>query len=1439
MTYEVDYIINVVNPSGVQAMKDMAAAVNLLGPGVKTLDRLNKRITALNKTLNNRKWKMTFDTSQPEAKLTALENRVAALRRSLATVGGGAGGRGLAARTSSSSSRQFFKNGGNMYARGPMPDAKMLGNGMKWAKSVIPIQALSNSELEMYNRLLQKQKQQQRLYRKQLQQKFNKTWGAGQRASFKEMDHAWRKYYMSDPAFKDGKNLPTAERKLYRTTNQLSKTQSQLYRLTNGYVATNATLGTPVNMGKSGRGSGGVPRYRATPNNLGYKLLGPTPFTSNGGMAVDMLKGMGVAYGIAGIGQFFSNIVNDSAEYDNTMQTVENILKSHDKRNNFSNRFTQMSNTIRQVGIQTKFKVTEVADAAKFLAMAGLSVEDINSAIKPISNIALVGDTELGETADLVTNIMTAYNMQSHQMRKASDIMTNTFTMTNTTLPEIAEAYKYSASLLSAGGIGFEEATAAVGVLGDAGIKGSQAGTTMRTILNNIINPRGKYRKQAWEDTGIQKFDKNGQVRSLAEIFTELAAQDLPVDQYYRLFDKTAAQGAVALASHVEKWNEVVEENFMSQSMAEKLADKKKNTIKGLWAQLTSSVTDDGVTAFKGIEGDIKNILRNITNWLQQTHTQELMSGLFDSFKDFVDIILDVTKYFYKFYSMFGFAIKWLIQFQLYMWPVIKTVTTLKTAFMGLMAVTRLASGIRTLSAAFLGLKAVVGGKAAWLTLLADLGGHLMSGGTKPLLPWTSGNVIAGPDNVSYTTSSANGSQMYYTQGGKPLVNPANASTKPPRKGFRFSKFGRGATAAGLTMAGAGLGYAIGNAVNEEHGGLWGTIVGTAAGAGLSAWSLSGFAGAAALLTNPVGWGIAAGAALAAVGVYCYDIISSIDKANKATREWKESLDNLHVFDIDLTKDDGLLIANMRAFNNELLTEQERVGQSIELFNHYWAAKLGPNSIKDEGPVAGMPGGKDLDNLLKIADWNTGKYSAMEERFQAMGGIIKRKPMRRYNKDWILGGEIFASSDFDALNEEEAVRVALAAFGASSMVPIEQAERDILEAVLSTPNSAYIPDRLNNIRKIYLPETSDEYNTDLDADYIRENWQMSDYLQSKWVQLTFKEQIEKAIARFQPFINAKAKFDAGNPLGGEAMQDVLKPMLGLLFDRKFFGMVGSPMWYGRIKDLQTNYALYKDKDGNPLTQEAAEHYVSETFNELVKLYNKLPDKYKPMLSGFLDRSIWSGALSPNESLMSGGYFPGSKIGAKAKDSRGVEYTWSQLKAPYAIGAYGWIDENGRQYLPDAVNGNLDLLSPNGNPFSGSDQYLSQITFASKFASKYPVTNTPLFTPLNKPLAWNPLNTSAPSDNPFLAYTPNSAYQASSATPNVDQSGYRPINVYTDKPVAHGNQFLATNVVGVQNFNTYLQGPTSEELLDKVNAEMPTMVYNSLQQAVNTGIGRSI
>lgn len=492
----------------------------------------------------------------------------------------------------------------------------------------------------------------------------------------------------------------------------------------------------------SGTTSAATRRYATSvmrhPTNLGYKLWGPTPLPNNGGMAIDMLKGMGIAYGLAGAGMLVSDVVNQAAEYDNAMKTVENILKSHDSAENFAGRFAQMTQVVRNVGMKTKFKVTEVADAAKFLAMAGFSVDAIQQAISPIADIALVGDTELGKTADLVTNIMTAYNIAPNKMRNAADIMTNTFTMSNTTLTEIAEAYKYAASLLSAGNVSFEEATAAIGVLGDAGIKGSQAGTTMRTIMANIANPTKK-QQAGWDAIGVSLTDKNGQRKNILQIFQELHDKNLDVDAYYRIFHKTAASGAVALAAHADKWEDVYLENFLAGGMTRRLAEEKQNTFQGLWAQLVSVFTDQGVTAFNGVQGALRGWMKSAINWMdpnKNPDAQKVFKEVANSLMEFIQILIDASKWFVWFFDKFGGLVKTWAKFQLMIWPVVKAVTAFRSVFLGLL-------GLRKVGAVILGLAGSFGklGSAASIATTAMPYGARVAAGSAPLSPF---GIVAG-----------------------------------------------------------------------------------------------------------------------------------------------------------------------------------------------------------------------------------------------------------------------------------------------------------------------------------------------------------------------------------------------------------------------------------------------------------------------------------------------------------------------------------------------------------------------------------------------------------------------------------------------------------------------------------------------------------------------
>ncbi|MDR1341515.1 MAG: phage tail tape measure protein [Prevotellaceae bacterium] len=310
--------------------------------------------------------------------------------------------------------------------------------------------------------------------------------------------------------------------------------------------------------------------------------------------------------------------------------------------------------------------------------MAGFNIEGINQAIRPISDIALVGDTDLGATADVVTNIMTGYGIAPENLRHAADIMTMTFTKTNSTLMEIAEAFKYSSSLLSAAGISFEEATAGLGILGDAGIKGSQAGTTMRTLVGNMVNPT-KIQRRQWEKLGVERFDGEGNLRPLANIFRDLAESGLDIDTSYKMFHRTAAQGAVSLAKNVEKWDEVIMQNFMSDGLVHRLAEEKKNTIQGLWDQLTSAFVEDGMLAFEDMQAPIKSMLKAGTAWLESPETVRKIKSFSRDLWEVGNWLKDVTGVIIDLYGRFDGIIKLWAKFQIGMWPFLAGVRALRS----------------------------------------------------------------------------------------------------------------------------------------------------------------------------------------------------------------------------------------------------------------------------------------------------------------------------------------------------------------------------------------------------------------------------------------------------------------------------------------------------------------------------------------------------------------------------------------------------------------------------------------------------------------------------------------------------------------------------------------------------------------------------------------
>lgn len=457
-----------------------------------------------------------------------------------------------------------------------------------------------------------------------------------------------------------------------------------------------------------------------------YPFTGNTSFGARTPMALDMAKGMGMMFAVSGVMQAVTSSFHQVAEYENMMKTVQAILKTNDGGANFNGRFKAMEEEVRRVGRETKFTAPEVAGAARFMAMAGLGIEDINAATNPIANLALVGDNDMSTTADKMTNIMTSFGLlkglsatqKEVNMRHTSDILTNTFTKSNTDLMQLAEAMQYAGPMSHLTGTSLEDAAAMVGVMGNAGIQSSMAGTTLRMMYQNIIKPNKKQAAE-WKRLGINTKDDHGRNRDIFEILKDLRAKitgttdlnsKVGADQLkimgaevMSLFRTTAGAGTAALLENLGEAINLAQSNRESNGVAQTIADEKKNTISGLWAQVTSTFTDQSVNTVNEFVETIKDMLRNLRDWLASKEAANTLREIYSLAKSLIEVFGSVAKIWLGIYNFAPSVVKFFISFQLWATqlgflttPIIQVtgaIATLKNTLLGLLGVSTTVSG--------------------------------------------------------------------------------------------------------------------------------------------------------------------------------------------------------------------------------------------------------------------------------------------------------------------------------------------------------------------------------------------------------------------------------------------------------------------------------------------------------------------------------------------------------------------------------------------------------------------------------------------------------------------------------------------------------------------------------------------------------------------------
>ena len=343
---------------------------------------------------------------------------------------------------------------------------------------------------------------------------------------------------------------------------EIVETEQNLRSLQNQAATTNATLAKIDEAGEKLQNIG------SSVENVGKKFLTVTA----------AVTGIGTA------------AVKTAADFDSEMSKVSAISGAT------GDDFDQLRAKAREMGAKTKFSASEAASAMEYMAMAGWKTSDMLNGIEGIMNLAAASGEDLATTSDIVTDALTAFGLSAADSGHFADILAAASSNANTNVSMMGETFKYCAPIAGALGFSAKDTAEAIGLMANSGIKASQAGTSLRTIMNNLSGEVTFVGKNIGEVT-IATSNADGSMRSLNDILADCRVAFSGLSESEKaanaeaLVGKNAMSGFLALMNSSEtdinKLRGAIENcDGASESMAETMQDNLNGQLTILKSQL-------------------------------------------------------------------------------------------------------------------------------------------------------------------------------------------------------------------------------------------------------------------------------------------------------------------------------------------------------------------------------------------------------------------------------------------------------------------------------------------------------------------------------------------------------------------------------------------------------------------------------------------------------------------------------------------------------------------------------------------------------------------------------------------------------------------------------------------------------------------------------------
>ncbi|EES48544.1 phage tail tape measure protein [Clostridium botulinum] len=321
-------------------------------------------------------------------------------------------------------------------------------------------------------------------------------------------------------------------------------------------------------------------------------------FVSGSNSAEDSIKSLGNSMTSAGsamampsiaAGGFLAVATNTAMGFEEQMSKVKAISGAT------GDDMVKLSTLSRDMGASTKFSAKESGEALEYMAMAGWKTDQMMEGLPGILNLAAAAGEDLGTTSDIVTDALTGFGLTAKDSGHFADVLASASSNANTNVSLLGESFKYVAPVAGALKYSAEDTSLALGLMANAGIKGSSSGTALRAALTNMVKPTDNM-ADVMDQYGISLTNTDGSMKSLKEVMDTLRDKMGGLDEQTKasaaatLFGKEAMSGMLSIINASDAdYNKLYDNLTNADGASKKMADTMQDNLKGQLTTLNSA----------------------------------------------------------------------------------------------------------------------------------------------------------------------------------------------------------------------------------------------------------------------------------------------------------------------------------------------------------------------------------------------------------------------------------------------------------------------------------------------------------------------------------------------------------------------------------------------------------------------------------------------------------------------------------------------------------------------------------------------------------------------------------------------------------------------------------------------------------------------------------